>query len=183
MLIRGLSDVLSDQTDIVIKRMGEIDEKPFLSTFKRRYPADDQVMVKAAKFHSTWQDNLRKPDWHPFKLVIDIDGENPQEVVDEDDKKLKSLKKGWGVEIYNAVTTALKEMNEYNPSGRYVVPELWLLKENRKASLKECQVLQVARGSEDACVEMSSWSCVYCIQVSFWLCKTECFLLLNYVKM
>ena len=60
-----------------------------------------------------------------------------QEVIDEDDELLKGLKDEWGVEIHKAVGTALMEMNEYNPSGRYVVSELWNFKENRKATLKE----------------------------------------------
>lgn len=55
----------------------------------------------------------------------------------EDDELLQELHNEWGAEAYEAVTTALKEMQDYNPSGCYVVPELWNFKENRKATLKE----------------------------------------------
>lgn len=60
-----------------------------------------------------------------------------QEIVNEEDEQLRNLKQEWGEEIYEAVVTALKEVNEYNASGRYIVSELWNFKENRKASLKE----------------------------------------------
>ena len=60
-----------------------------------------------------------------------------QETIDDDDEKLKDLRNEYGEAVYKAVTNALLELNEYNPSGRYVVPEVWNLKEKRKATLKE----------------------------------------------
>ncbi|GJZ51776.1 factor of DNA methylation 1-like protein, partial [Tanacetum coccineum] len=59
------------------------------------------------------------------------------EVINEDDELLKDLKAEWGTGVFDAVVTAFLEMNEYDPSGRYVVNELWNFKDNRKATLKE----------------------------------------------
>src|ERR1044072_6335366 len=50
---------------------------------------------------------------------------------------LKGLKMEMGVGSYRAVVTALTEMNEYNPSGRYVVSELWNRRDERRATLEE----------------------------------------------
>lgn len=60
-----------------------------------------------------------------------------QEVIDENDPKLKILWIEFGDDVYNAVKKALLELNEYNPSGRYPVAELWNCKEDRKATMKE----------------------------------------------
>ncbi|XP_034699030.1 factor of DNA methylation 1-like [Vitis riparia] len=133
-LITGLKDMLSGRTNIGLKRMGEIEEKPFVNTYKQRFSLEE-ANVQAYTLVSLWQENLKKPEWHPFKIV-EVEGKT-LEIINEEDEKLQKLKQEWGDEIYMAVTTSLKEINEYNPSGRYPVIELWNFKEGRKATLKE----------------------------------------------
>lgn len=133
-LITGLKDILSTRSLIGIKRMGELDEKVFYAACKKRY-AKEEADIKALELCSEWQEHLKNPFWHPFKVVTT--GDTSKEVLKENDEKLVALKEQLGEEVYNAVTTSLTEMNLYNPSGRYIVPELWNYKENRKATLKE----------------------------------------------
>lgn len=66
-----------------------------------------------------------------------------QEMIDENDQQLQELRNQWGDAPYESVVKALMELNEYNPSGRYVVSELWNYKESRKATLKEVIVCLV----------------------------------------
>lgn len=58
-------------------------------------------------------------------------------MIDEEDEKIDMLKAECDEDVYDAVVTALKELNEYNPSGRYPLAELWNNKEERRATLKE----------------------------------------------
>lgn len=119
---------------IGVKRMGELDNEPFIRAMRRKYnPAEAED--KASEICSLWEEYLRDPEWHPFK-VLTVNGKS-QEMIDAEDEKLKNLKKELGNEVYMAVTAALVEVNEYNPSGRYIISELWNYSEGRKASLKE----------------------------------------------
>ncbi|KAF8104558.1 hypothetical protein N665_0171s0062 [Sinapis alba] len=132
-LIRSMQE-LGVRAQISVKRMGALDEKPFQKLAKERYPAEE-ADVEAAKLCSLWDNHLRDSAWHPIKVVLK-DGIH-KEVLNEEDEKLQELKKELGDEVFEAVTQALMERNEYNGSGRYIVPELWNFKEGRKATLKE----------------------------------------------
>ncbi|XP_021910273.1 protein INVOLVED IN DE NOVO 2-like [Carica papaya] len=136
-LINGLKEI-SSNADIGVKRMGELDNKPFLIALKRKYN-EEEAEERASELCSLWEEYLKDPDWHPFKVIKgETEGtEKVQEVIDEEDEKLKDLRKEMGEEAYKAVATALMEINEYNPSGRYIISELWNYKEGRKATLQE----------------------------------------------
>lgn len=120
---------------IGVKRMGELDGMPFLRAAKRKF-SDDEVNLKAMELCSLYEAHVGDPSWFPFKVITDKEGK-AKEILDEEDEKLKTLKDELGEEVFGAVATALMELNEYNASGRYAIPELWNFKEGRKASLKE----------------------------------------------
>ncbi|PNY03221.1 XH/XS domain protein [Trifolium pratense] len=105
---------------ISVKRIGELPVKPFLEAAKRKF--SDDVHVKAMEWCSQWNEHIRDRNLLPFKI----------EILDEEDEKMRSLKDEFGDEVHDAVATALKETNEYNPSGRYSIPELWNHKEGRR---------------------------------------------------
>nr|XP_027190456.1 LOW QUALITY PROTEIN: factor of DNA methylation 1-like [Cicer arietinum] len=122
-LIEGLNEMLTGpKTNIGTKRMGDLDQKVFVTACKKRFPLEE-AGIKGVELCSLWQENVKNSAWHPFK-VIRVDDRH--EVYVE-----------WGDEIYSAVVTAVKEVNEYNPSGGYTIWELWNYKEKRKATLKE----------------------------------------------
>ncbi|KAG9139001.1 hypothetical protein Leryth_025663 [Lithospermum erythrorhizon] len=135
---------ITGKTTIGVKRMGEVDQKPFQDVCSQKFCSDDWEM-RCMELSSLWQDKVNDPNWQPFKK-ISRDGKW-EETINEDDDMLKELKTEFGGRVYKAVTDALLEINEYNPSGRYVVAELWNFKERRKASLKEA-IRQILRSSK-----------------------------------
>ncbi|KAG8390855.1 hypothetical protein BUALT_Bualt01G0127000 [Buddleja alternifolia] len=132
-MVNGLKD-MSINGHIGVKRMGELNSKPFHEAMKRKYN-EAEADERATELCSLWEEYLRDPEWHPIK-VVSINGKH-QAVINEDDEKLRDLKENYGEKVYNAVTQALFEINEYNPSGMYVTSELWNYNEGRRATLKE----------------------------------------------
>ncbi|KAF9598680.1 hypothetical protein IFM89_029930 [Coptis chinensis] len=135
-LIDGFNDFLTHghRSFVGIKRMGELDVKLFQDACLEKLPAGEWD-VKSAELCSIWQEYIKNSEWHHFKKICS-DG-YLHEIIDKNVEKLRDLKREWGDKVYDAVTRALWEINEYNASGRYAVPELWNFKEERKASLKE----------------------------------------------
>lgn len=66
--LQGLSDLLGAKTNIGIKRMGEIDMKPFQNACKKEF-SPEEAEVQATTLCSLWQENLKNSEWHPFKVV------------------------------------------------------------------------------------------------------------------
>ncbi|TVU21918.1 hypothetical protein EJB05_31589 [Eragrostis curvula] len=122
-------------TAVGIKRMGEIKDYPVFRVACQRRHGENKSDDYAAMLFSKWYEKLGDPSWHPFKIV-ESDGKL-KEVLDDQDGNLLQLRAEYGDDVCNEVTTALIEMNEYNPSGRYCVRELWNFKEGRKATVKE----------------------------------------------
>jgi len=62
-----------DCTVIGIKRMGQLDEKPFHHACKRKY-RDYDPEGKGTRLISLWQKELKNKSWNPFTTIL-VDGE------------------------------------------------------------------------------------------------------------
>ncbi|KAK7372379.1 hypothetical protein VNO80_05757 [Phaseolus coccineus] len=132
-LIKAIKEI-SCRASVGVKRMGELDIRPFLEAMKKKYN-DEDAEDRATELCSLWQEYIKDPDWHPFKITI-IEGKE-QEIIDNEDEKLKALQNELGEGVYQAVVTAVTEINTYNPSGRYTTSELWNYEEGKRATLQE----------------------------------------------
>jgi hypothetical protein len=70
-----LEDELNGRTAIGIKKMSELDNRPFLNACKRKYGNRDYE-IKGTELVTTWQEEIKNPNWHPFKIIEQADGEN-----------------------------------------------------------------------------------------------------------
>ncbi|GJM95830.1 hypothetical protein PR202_ga12608 [Eleusine coracana subsp. coracana] len=132
-MISVLNKMSGARSKFGVKRMGELDQKAFIGACKEKKAIWDDKEL--ALLCSEWEYEISQPEWHPFKVII-VDGQE-KEIVRDDDEKLRALKEELGDKAHEVVVKALVEMNEYNPSGRYPLPELWNLKKDRKASVSE----------------------------------------------
>lgn len=57
--------------------MGELDEKPFHIAAKTKFSGAKtkfsaaKAAKKAIELLSLWEDYLRDPSWHPYKVIVD----------------------------------------------------------------------------------------------------------------
>ena len=60
---------MSINSHIGVKRMGELDNKPFHDAMKRKYN-EAEADERASELCSLWEEYLRDPGWHPLKVVM-----------------------------------------------------------------------------------------------------------------
>lgn len=72
-VLQGLETLQSRNVHIGTKQMGDLDVKLFHDAIKVKYP-DEVVGYKTMELCSQWEDNLRDPSWHPFKVIVDKEG-------------------------------------------------------------------------------------------------------------
>lgn len=48
--------------------MGELDEKPFKAACAERF-SDDEAEIKGSELCSLWEDYIKNPEWHPYKII------------------------------------------------------------------------------------------------------------------
>ncbi|PIA45763.1 hypothetical protein AQUCO_01600188v1 [Aquilegia coerulea] len=120
----------------VMKHMGGEDDQNVQEKMKE---IDDELKDKIEEMESleTLNQTLLVKERKSNDELQEARKELIGEIVNKEDEKLIRVRQELGDEVCEAIITALKEMNEANPSGRYIVRELWNLKEQRKATLKE----------------------------------------------
>lgn len=93
------ADSLTDiRASIGVKRLGELDYRPFRAAAKRKYP-HDVADSKALELYSLWEGNLKDSNWFPFKVVTD-DGDGGTKVSFLRKITVLGVMGIWGTHIY-----------------------------------------------------------------------------------
>ena len=79
---------------------------------------------------------LRNPNFDPF-VMNQKDPKNVREILDNEDPLLIILKEKYGQYITDDIIRAVKELKEFNPSGRYPFVIPWNHKERRQMEWHE----------------------------------------------
>lgn len=58
---------MESESTIGIKRRGELNPKPFLDECKKKFAGDDWCL-KSEQLFLLWQQHIKNPLWHPFKI-------------------------------------------------------------------------------------------------------------------
>ncbi|KAG5117176.1 hypothetical protein JHK84_043289 [Glycine max] len=158
--IQELPRFLKGVTKIQIKKFGEVSGRSFKKVCMNRYKNNKKASSESVKLCAKWQKEILDSTWHPFKIV-EVERKEIQEVIDENDPKLLSLKNDLGEEAYVAMVTALKELHEYhnsddaknthNSSEKQVIPKIWDPQNGRRATVTEA--LNVGNGVGIACMK------------------------------
>lgn len=72
-LLQSIKEMPS-RGDIGVKRMGELDIRPFIEAMKKKYN-DEYAEDRASELCSLWEEYLKDPEWHPFKISV-IEGKH-----------------------------------------------------------------------------------------------------------
>ncbi|KAH1148077.1 hypothetical protein GYH30_042974, partial [Glycine max] len=143
-----------------LKGVTKIQNKKNWGVCMNWYKNNKKTSSESVKLCAKWQKEILDSTWHPFKIV-EVEGKEIQEVIDENDPKLLSLKNDLGEEAYVVVVTALKELHEYhnsddaenthNSSEKQVIPEIWDSQNGRRATVTEA--LNVGNRVRIACMK------------------------------
>ena len=71
-MLQGFQELAAGRSNIGIKEMGELDLKAFGDACRKRSSKED-AEVKSAMLCSKWQEEIRNPNWHPFRVKV-VDG-------------------------------------------------------------------------------------------------------------
>ncbi|KAI3954701.1 hypothetical protein MKW92_004780, partial [Papaver armeniacum] len=76
-LIQGIGESANSRSSIRVKRLGELDSKPFGSALKRKRTSSsaDLVANQTVLLCNFWEQMLRDQAWHPFKITL-VDGKH-----------------------------------------------------------------------------------------------------------